>query len=159
MAVARFPSARGSTPPTRREDPAYFENRKRGLPQLFFHSLRPGSALTDIYVADAFGSAVPVNELNSPGTDADPSITADGLEIFFHSNRTGSAGNDLYFSVRKTLLAPWSTPERLGPVVNTAASENLGAISPDGETLFFTSTRDGGFGSNDIYVTTREKNR
>jgi sugar lactone lactonase YvrE len=33
------------------------------------------------------------------------------------------------------------------------------AISPDGETLFFTSTRDGGFGSNDIYVTTRTKHR
>ncbi len=138
--------------------PAYFENRKRGLPQLFFNSLRPGSALNDIYVADAFGAAVPVNELNSTGTDADPSITADGLEIFFHSNRTG-AGNDLYSSVRKSVLEPWSKPEPLGPIVNTAASENLGAISPDGETLFFTSTRDGGFGSNDIYVTTRTKRR
>ena len=31
------------------------------------------------------------------------------------------------------------------------------AISPNGETLFFTSTRDGGFGLNDIYVTTRTK--
>ena len=139
--------------------PAYFENRKRGLPQLFFNSLRPGSALTDIYVADAFGSAVPVNELNSTGTDADPSITADGLEIFFHSNRTGSAGSDLYSSVRKSVLEPWSEPKTLGTVVNTAASDNLGAISPDGETLFFTSTRDGGFGSNDIYVTTRAKHR
>jgi hypothetical protein len=137
--------------------PAYLENRKHGLPQLFFNSLRAGSAQNDIYVADAFGSAVPVYELNSTGTDADPSITADGLEIFFHSNRTGSAGNDLYYSVRTSLLAPWSKPERLGPVVNTEASENLGGISPGGETLYFTSTRDGGFGSNDIYVTTREK--
>ncbi len=139
--------------------PAYFENRKRGLAQLFFHSLRPGSALTDIYVADAFGSAVPVKELNSEATDADPSITADGLEIFFHSNRIGSAGSDLYSSVRKSVLEPWSEPETLGTVVNTAASDNLGAISPDGETLFFTSMRDGGFGSNDIYVTTRTKHR
>ena len=137
--------------------PAYFENRKRGLPQLFFHSLRTGSALTDIYVADAFGSAVPVNELNSNATDADPSLTADGLEIFFHSNRTGSAGSDMYSSVRKSVLEPWSEPKTLGTVVNTAASDFLGAISPDGETLFFTSTRDGGFGSNDIYMTTRRK--
>ena len=137
--------------------PAYFENRKRGLPQLFFNSLRPGSALTDIYVAEAFGSAVPVTELNSAATDADPSITADGLEIFFHSNRIGSAGSDMYSSVRKSVLEPWSEPKTLGTVVNTAASDNLGAISPDGETLFFTSTRDGGFGLNDIYVTTRTK--
>ena len=57
------------------------------------------------------------------------------------------------------MLEPWSEPEPLGTVVNTAASDFLGAISPDGETLFFTSTRDGGFGSNDIYVTTRTKHR
>ena len=63
----------------------------------------------------------------------------------------------MYSSVRKSVLEPWSTPESLGPVVNTAASDFLGAISPEGETLFFTSTRDGGFGSQDIYVTTRSK--
>jgi Tol biopolymer transport system component len=137
--------------------PGYFENRKRGLPQLFFSSARPAGALTDIYVADAFGSAVPVNELNSTGNDSKPSITADGLEIFFHSNRTGSAGNDLYSSVRKSVLEPWSEPKTLGTVVNSAAIDFLAAISPDGETLFFTSTRDGGFGLNDIYMTTRRK--
>lgn len=137
--------------------PAYFENRKRGLPQLFFHSLRPGSALTDIYVADAFGAPVPVPELNSAGTDADPSLTADGLEIIFHSNRIGSAGTDIYSSVRKSVLDPWSEPRPLSPAVNSAASDNLVAISLDGETLFFTSSRDGGFGSNDIYVTTRTR--
>ena len=102
---------------------------------------------------------MPVNELNSTGNDNRPSITADGLEIFFHSNRTGSAGADLYSSVRKSVLESWSEPEPLGPIVNTAASENLSAISPDGETLFFTSTRDGGFGLNDIYVTTRIRHR
>jgi hypothetical protein len=137
--------------------PAYFENRKGGLPQLFFNSLRPGSALNDIYVADAFGSAVPVHELNSTENDVDPSITADGLEIFFHSNRTGSAGNDMYSSVRKSVLEHWSQPRNLGTVVNSAANDFLGAISPDGKTLFFTSTREGGFGSSDIYQTTRTK--
>jgi hypothetical protein len=90
-------------------------------------------------------------------TDSEPSITADGLEIFFHSNRTGRAGIDMYSSVRNSVLEPWSEPKQLGTVVNTAANDGLGAISPDGETLFFTSTRDGGLGSNDIYVTTRTK--
>jgi Tol biopolymer transport system component len=120
---------------------------------------RSSGLSSDIYVAEAFGSAVPVNELNSAGTDADPSITADGLEIFFHSNRTGSAGTGMYSSVPQSVFEPWSKPEPLGPVVNTVASENLSAISPDGKTLFFTSTPEGGFGLNDIYVTTREKNR
>ena len=135
------------------QGPGYFENSKRGLPQLFFHSVRPGGAgAVDIYVAEAFGPALLVEGLNSEATDARPSITADGLEIFFHSNRSGSAGFDMYSSVRKSVLEPWSEPEPLGTVVNTAASDFLGYISPDGETLFFASTRDG---SNDIYVTTR----
>jgi Tol biopolymer transport system component len=151
------PLGPGINTPDTEAGPGYFENRKRGVPQLFFSSVRPGGALSDIYVADAFGSAVPVNELNSTGNDSKPSITADGLEIFFHSNRTGSAGNDLYSSVRKSVLEPWSAPESLGTVVNSAAIDFLVAISPDGETLFFTSTRDGGFGSNDIYMTTRRK--
>jgi Tol biopolymer transport system component len=111
----------------------------------------------DIYVADAFGSAVPVNELNSTATDARPSITADGLEIFFHSNRTGSAGFDMYSSVRKSVLDSWSPPRSLGNTVNSIASDFLGYISPDGETLFFSSNRDGGFGLTDIYMTTRTK--
>jgi OOP family OmpA-OmpF porin len=63
----------------------------------------------------------------------------------------------MYSSVRNSVLEPWSEPKQLGTVVNTAANDGLGAISPDGETLFFTSTRDGGLGSNDIYVTTRIK--
>jgi hypothetical protein len=143
------------------QGPSYFENRKRGLPQLFFHSLRPrvpgAAANIDIYVADAFGPAVPVEALNSDDVDARPSITADGLEIFFHSNRPDAeaiGGFDMWSSVRKSVLDPWSPPRPLGNIVNTAASDFLGYISPDGSTLFFSSTRDG---SNDIYVTTRRK--
>jgi len=143
------------------QGPSYFENRKRGLPQLFFHSLRPRApgeaANIDLYVADAFGLSVLIEELKSDGVDARPSITADGLEIFFHSNRPGSAGFDMYSSVRKSVLDSWSPPQPLGNIVNSAASDFLGYISPDGETLFFSSTRDGGAGMNDIYVTTRTK--
>lgn len=140
------------------QGPSYFENRKRGLPQLFFHSLRPdGVGAVDIYVAEAFGPGVLVPGLNSTATDARPSLTANGLEIFFHSNRAGAAGFDMFKAVRKSVLEPWSEPETLGTDVNTIANDFLGAISPDGETLLFTSNRDGGFGQNDIYMTTRSK--
>jgi Tol biopolymer transport system component len=139
--------------------PAFFDNDKRGVPQLFFSAMRSGSALNDIYMAEAFGSARPVEELNSPDSEVGPSITADGLEIFFHSNRVGSAGNDMYSSRRKSVFGRWSEPRTLGPVVNSVANDSLGTISPDGETLWFTSMRDGGFGSNDLYMTTRTNHR
>lgn len=45
----------------------------------------------------------------------------------------------------------------LGPNVNTAASETRPSLSWDGTTLYFGSTRPGGDGDSDHYVTTRER--
>jgi len=141
--------------------PGYFENRKLGLPQLYFHSNRPGGpGSNDIYVADAFGPAVLVHELSSPQGDFRPAISRNGLEIFFHSNRPGGVGaQDLWGSVRKSVFDPWSPPENLGTTVNSQINDFGAAISSDGETLFFTSNRPDGLGLNDIYMTTRTKGR
>ena len=50
---------------------------------------------------------------------------------------------------------PWSAPVPLGPQVNTEFVEVFPSLSSDAETLVFQSTRPGGFGGSDIYVTTR----
>jgi len=47
------------------------------------------------------------------------------------------------------------TPTNLGPTVNSAAVDWMPSLSADGLTLYFSSRRSGGFGSEDIYVTTR----
>jgi hypothetical protein len=52
---------------------------------------------------------------------------------------------------------PWSDPEPLGPLVNSDAAETRPWISWDGTTLYFGSMRQEGEGSNDFYVTTRER--
>jgi hypothetical protein len=49
----------------------------------------------------------------------------------------------------------WSTPVNLGPNVNSSAMDRAPAISKDGLSLYFTSTRDSAFGE-DIYVSQRE---
>jgi WD40-like Beta Propeller Repeat len=49
----------------------------------------------------------------------------------------------------------WSPPVNLGPVINTAASEQHPAISRDGLSLYFVSDRAGGVGGLDIYVSQR----
>jgi len=49
----------------------------------------------------------------------------------------------------------WSPPIHLGNVVNSVGYEISPFLSADGKTLFFASSRKGGFGSADIYYSTR----
>src|SRR5436853_215111 len=49
----------------------------------------------------------------------------------------------------------WSAPVNLGPVVNSTASDQGPAISPDGLSLYITSNRPGGLGGFDMYVSHR----
>jgi sugar (pentulose or hexulose) kinase len=78
--------------------------------------------------------------------------------MFFQSNRPGTlGGNDLWTAVRDSVLDPWSAPENLGAIVNSGSGEGGAALSSDGEVLFFDSSRPGGVGMTDIYMTTRTK--
>ncbi len=49
----------------------------------------------------------------------------------------------------------WSEPVNLGPVVNSTLNDQQPAISKDGRSLYFASTRLGGLGAFDIYVSQR----
>jgi hypothetical protein len=150
--------------------PTLFEDDETGITTLYFTSLnRPGGLGDwDIYASilgpgGTFGPAALVVELSAPGGPADgrdtrTAIRHDGLEIFLTSNRPGGIGSgDLWVSTRATTLDAWSTPVNVGPSVNTIYFDGAPALSSDGETLFFYSTRPGGFGANDLYVTTRHK--
>ena len=50
----------------------------------------------------------------------------------------------------------WSAPINLGPTVNSTSMDRAPAISKDGLSLYFASTRPGGVGGEDIYVCQRE---
>ena len=49
----------------------------------------------------------------------------------------------------------FGTPTNLGPTVNSSFVDGHPSISADGLTLYFQSTRPGGYGNRDLYVTTR----
>jgi hypothetical protein len=156
--------------------PAYVED-EGGSTVLYFTSNRPapaGFGAADIYVSrlgadGSFGPAVLVRELSSPSGDARPAIRADGLELLLHSNRPGpppscpavspnpSGGQDLWVSTRASVADPWSCPVNLGSVVNSASNDLQAALSDDAELLFFSSNRPGGFGSDDLWMSNREK--
>jgi Tol biopolymer transport system component len=96
--------------------------------------------------------------LNSLGETSRPSIRHDGREIFFNSNRPGSINTfDLWVATRETVFDAWSEPINLGSTLNSGPLDVHPCISSDRETLFFASTRPGGFGQTDLYMSTRTK--
>jgi Tol biopolymer transport system component len=131
---------------------------------LYFMSDRPGgSGAADIWITTRATTSdpwdAPVNlgsTVNSSSEEWSPSISADGLELYFASERPGEyGGGDIYVATRATTSDPWDTPVNL-EIVNSRTNDTAPSISADGRMLFFQSTRSGGSGSFDIWVTTRE---
>jgi WD40-like Beta Propeller Repeat len=140
----------------------YFSSNRAGG-----YSVEPPDAITgddDLYYAELHGryflppSLVP--GVNSPFNDSRPNLRRDGLELLFDSNREGTLGSaDIFSAVRASVNDLWSIPEPLGPLVNSTAAETRASLSWDGTVLVFGSTRAGGEGSTDIYMTIRPKTR
>jgi len=138
----------------------YFSSTRLGG----FAAEAPGALVgdSDLYASVwdgiVFGPAALVPGANSAFEDGQPNTRRDGLELFFYSNRTGTLGMaDIYAATRAKTSNAWSTPVNLGANVNSAAAETRPSVSWDGRTLYYGSTRPGGEGSTDHYVTTREK--
>jgi hypothetical protein len=132
---------------------------------LYFASNRPGGQDLDIYSAvmnndGSFQMPEPITEINSIGRDSRTAIRRDGLELLITSNRPGTVGAlDLWVSTRDSIFEPWSSPENLGPTINSGSNDGAPALTSDAETLFFYSNRPGGLGGNDLYVIGRTKMR
>ena len=72
-------------------------------------------------------------------------------------NSLGQLDEDIYIATRETTSQPFGAPENLGPTVNSLGFGDYSPeLSNDGLTLYFASSRPGGFGESDLYVTTRE---
>jgi hypothetical protein len=88
--------------------------------------------------------------------DEAQSITGDGLTLFYGSKAPGGSGNlDIWMVTRPTVSSPWSAPANLGPTVNSPAIDTGPRLSPDGLSLYFSSTRPGGSGGYDVWVASR----
>jgi len=104
----------------------------------------------------AFNAGAPLNTDQNEGAQT---LSSNGDYMFFTAcNRPGGIGNcDLYFSAFKN--GKWTEPSNLGSPVNTKHWESTPSVSADGRTLFFSSSRPGGFGGKDIWMTRlNEKN-
>lgn len=125
---------------------------------LFFGSNRPGGqGEFDLWMtarstqSDPFGTPVNLgSDVNTTEDDTAPSISADGLTLLYGSKRPGGNGErDLWQVTRPTVDAPFGNPVNLS--INTPFIENAPDVSLDGSTLYFASSRPGGFGELDLW--------
>ena len=137
---------------------------------LYFSSTRPASYGSfggeDLWVSqrandDApWGPAMNLGEtINTGANERAPALSRDGHYLFFVSDRAGGLGGlDIWISYRANThdLFGWEAPVNLGPAVNTPATdggpsffENDDAGVPQ---LIMTSSKAGGLGGIDIYV-------
>ncbi len=140
----------------------YLQSAEDGTGNLYFNRAPPGGT-ADLYYApvtrdgDTRGPPVLISELSHPtATDQGATLRTDGREIFFFSTRAGGLGGaDLWTSTRRSVHDAWSTPVNLGAPLNSPAAEQQPSLSSDGRTLVFASSRSGGFGGTDIWISTR----
>jgi len=132
---------------------------------LYFSSTRDGGidGSEDIYVSTRITTEDPWGEplnlgsiVNGPYADAEPSISGDGLSLYFHSMRDDGYGiTDIYVTTRVSKDDTWETPVNLGSTINSSDWDWAPEVQIDGLSLIFGSDRPGGFGDDDIYMSTR----
>lgn len=125
----------------------------------------PSGAREDIYLSylnknnwsSAFSLGAPLNTNLREGA---PSLTADGQTMVlticesygdYGRGRNGLGSCDLFVSRFKQSV--WSNPRNLGQVVNSKYFDSQSSISSNGNQIYFSSSRPGGKGGSDIYVT------
>ena len=90
----------------------------------------------------AWSTPVPVAGVNTNDDESDPTFSPDRLTMFFTSNRDGD--DDIWMGTRGSTAEPFVV-SRLDTVSTTPNEEHSPEISPDGRTLYLSSTRGGNF--------------
>jgi len=115
------------------------------------------------YTAETFGDwSSPINvgpPVNTEYNDTYAILSRDELTMYFTSDRPGGlGGDDLWFTTRASLDDPWADPQNMS-ALNTSAADSLAVLSSDEHVMFFHSTRPGGCGAGDIWMTRRHNRR
>jgi WD40 repeat protein len=142
----------------------FLESAEDGEANLYFNRA-PLGGTADLYAAaitrdgETRGLALLISELSDPiATDQGPTLRSDGREVFFFSTRPGGIGGaDLWTSTRRSVHDSWTPPVNAGAPLNSTAAEQQPSLSSGGLTLLFASSRAGGFGGTDIWMSTRAR--
>lgn len=87
--------------------------------------------------------------------EVEPLLSPDGMQLYIMSNRPGGIGGmDIWVS--DMVDGEWSELRNLGEPINSPAMDHcLYFAGEDWEFAYWTSTREGGYGGNDIWMSER----
>lgn len=127
--------------------------------ELYFASDMPGGmGGSDIYVCKKdggiWGTPQNVKEINTPGEELFPFISADGMLYFASNGFFGLGGLDIYQT--KKVGEQWGRLINIGAPVNSSKDDFAYVENGPGSKGFFTSNRSGGIGDDDIYSFNKE---
>lgn len=112
---------------------------------------RDGMHYEDLYMSqrngDEWSDVQPMTSINTPGHEATIGISSDGQQLFIYKDDNGD-GNIYVSTLNGT---EWGPAVKLPETINSKAWEPSASLSADGNTLYFVSTREGGFGGRDIW--------
>jgi outer membrane protein OmpA-like peptidoglycan-associated protein len=116
----------------------------------------------DLYISakenGKWSKAEPLTEINSLYNEGTPCLSKDGQTMYFiRCESPEGLGSCDIFQATITAEGKWGNVKNLGTNVNSSFWESHPSLSVTGDTLYFTSDRPEGFGSNDIYYTYKDK--
>lgn len=129
---------------------------------LYFYSRRPGgSGDRDLWFAlranpsAEFGTIHHFGAVNGASLEHLPWLSRDELTLVYVSTRPGGVGqSDVWSTQRASRGEDFGTPQIVSSL-STTGDEGRAVVSDDGKLVIFASTRDGGQGSQDLWLATR----
>ena len=92
--------------------------------------------------------------INTPYDEDAVFIHPDGKTLYFSSKGHNTMGGFDIFKSVKDSTGKWSTPENLGYPINTPDNDVFFVLAANGLHGYYSSSRDGGLGGQDIYLIT-----
>jgi len=128
---------------------------------LFSSNRKGGHGDIDIWISYRKGGtwSVPENigrPVNSSGYEGFASLSPDGKTLYFIRDcpeKTKCRGDKFGIYTAVKVNGKWKIPKKMPAPVNSEFCEFGPIILADGKTLIFSSTRPGGFGGYDLYLT------
>ncbi len=99
----------------------------------------------------------PIDILNTPENEGAHNISADGKFLVFTDcgGRKGYGSCDIFYS--ENIKGQWTPAKNIRSPINTSHWESQPSLSADGSEIYFCSSRPGGFGDSDIWVSKRNQ--